>query len=272
VPEAVKAFATPDDRKTPVQRALTEMHARSVEPSEAQVNARLSKDELERLGQIERRLTGMFRGYSPGPFSPGVIDAHREAPRTYVPAKNGGLGEEVRAGFFSALGGGDTPDSPPEAETTHRRKALAEWIASKDHPLTARVMVNRLWQYHFGRGIVATPNDFGTRSAPPSHPELLEWLATEFMERNWSIKQMHRLLLNSAAFRQAAAPTPKALESDLENVWLSHFTRRRLEAEEIRDSVLSAAGSLNLKTGGRPVVPALEAEELYGMSQPLNNA
>ena len=92
------------------------------------------------------------------------------------------------------------------------------------------------------------------------------------MGRNWSMKEMHRLILNSAAFRQAARPSGKAVESDPENVWLSHFTRRRLEAEEIRDSVLLAAGSLNLKMGGRPVVPALEAEELYGMSQPLNNA
>ena len=271
-PEVVKAFATPDEKKTPEQKALFEMHAKRVEPSDDQVYARLSKDEMEQLRQIERRLVGMFRGYAPGPFSPGVIDAHREAERTFVPAKNGGLGDEVKPGFFSALGGGDVPEPPLEAATTFRRKALAEWIANKENPLTARVMVNRIWQYHFGRGLTATPNDFGTRSTAPSHPELLDWLATEFMARNWSMKDMHRFILNSAAFRQSAKPSVKALEADPENTWLSHFTRRRLEAEEIRDAVLLAAGSLNLKMGGRPVVPALEAEELYGMSQPLGSA
>ena len=270
--EAVAAFATPDDKKTPQQRALYEMHAKKVEPTDDEVYARLSAKELEKLHQIERRLVSMYKTFAPGPFAPSATDSGPAGRPTYVPAKGSAVGEEVRAGFFSALGGGDAPEPPPGAETTMRRKALAEWIASKDNPLTARVMVNRIWQYHFGRAIVATANDFGSRSTPPSHPELLEWLATEFGSRNWSIKDMHRLILNSATFRQAAAPSVKAGEIDPENTLLSHFSRRRLEAEEIRDSILQASGVLNLKTGGRPVVPALETEELYGMSQPLANA
>ncbi|MFN3326142.1 MAG: DUF1549 and DUF1553 domain-containing protein [Bryobacteraceae bacterium] len=269
-PTVVEAFATPDDRKTPEQKAIFERHRREVEPSDDEVIARLSKDELEKLHQIERRLVGMYKTYAPGPFAPGVIDAGRDAPRTFLPAKGGDV--EVKPGFLTALGGGEIPDPPLSAETSYRRKALAEWIATSDNPLTARVMVNRIWQFHFGRGLVDTPNDFGTRSSAPSHPELLDWLATEFVARNWSLKEMHRLMLTSAAFRQATRPSPKALESDPENAWLSHFTRRRLEAEEVRDAVLQAAGSLNLKMGGRPVVPALETEELYGMSQPLSSA
>ena len=174
--------------------------------------------------------------------------------------------------MLTVLGGEDIADPPANSPTTLRRKALAEWIARPENPLTARVMVNRIWQYHFGRGLVATPSDFGTRAGPPSHPELLDWLAAEFVDRKWSMKQMHRLIMTSAAYQRGSHASAKAVESDPENTLLSHFTRRRLDSEEIRDAVLAAAGSLNLKMGGRPVVPPLAVEELYGMSQPINSA
>ncbi|MFN7919116.1 MAG: DUF1549 and DUF1553 domain-containing protein [Bryobacteraceae bacterium] len=270
--DVAEAIRTPDERKTPEQKALADANQRKIEPSDDEVYAQLSKDELDRLHKIERRLVGLFRTYNPGPFSPGLTDVGRESPKTRLPAKSGSEGEEVRAGFLTALGGGDIADPPIASPTTLRRKALAEWIASPENPQTARVMVNRIWQYHFGRGIVATPSDFGSRSQAASHPELLDWLATEFVERKWSIKEMHRLIMNSATYRQASKPAVKALESDPENALLSHFTRRRLEAEEVRDAVLLSAGTLNLKTGGRPVVPPLAAEELYGMSQPVASA
>ncbi len=271
-PAVGEAFATPDDRKTPEQKALFEANAKKVEPSDDQVFARLSKDELAQLHEIERRLVGIYKNYAPGPFSPGLTDAGREAPRTYLPAKGGGDGEEVGPGFPGALGGGDIPEPPRDSATTRRRKALAEWIASPANPLTTRVMVNRIWQYHFGRGLISTPSDFGTRAGAPSHPELLEWLASELVERKWSVKEMHRTIMLSAAYRRSPRLPPAAPERDPENSLLSHFTRRRLEAEEIRDSVLMAAGSLNGKRGGRPVVPPLALEELYGMSQPVGNA
>jgi hypothetical protein len=269
---APEAFRTPDTRRTPEQKALFEAYNKKVEPPDDQVYAQLSQSELEQLHKLERRLVGMYKTYAPGPFSPGLTDVGREAPRTYLPAKAGRDPEEVGPGFPTALGGGDVAAPPITSETTLRRKGLALWIASPANPLTARVMVNRIWQYHFGRGLVATSSDFGTRSAPPSHPELLDWLATEFAGRNWSVKEMHRMIMLSEAYRQSARPTPKAAEADPDNALLSHFTRRRLEAEEVRDSILMAAGSLNLKTGGRPVVPPLATEELYGMSQPINNA
>ncbi len=271
-PEVGEAFRTPDERKTPEQKAIFEMYAKKVEPRDDEVYAALSKEENDQLHKIERRLISMYRTYSPGPFSPGLTDVGREAPRTYLPAKGGGNGEEVGPGFPSALGGGDIPQPSPDSPTTLRRKALAEWMASDKNPLTARVMVNRIWQYHFGRGLVSTSSDFGTRAEGPSHPQLLDYLATEFVARKWSIKEMHRLMMNSAAYRQSAKPDAKALEADPDNILLSHFNRRRLEAEEVRDAVLLAAGSLNSKTGGRPVVPPLATEELYGMSQPITNA
>ena len=270
-PEVNAAFKTPDDQKTPEQKKITDQFQKEVEPTDAQVYAVLSKVDAERLDKIEKKLVGMYKNFSPGPFSPGLTDISRESPRTFLPPKGGGEGEEVGPGVLTALGGGDIAPPPLTAETTQRRKGLAEWIASPTNPLTARVMVNRIWQFHFGRGIVNTPSDFGTR-ATASHRELLDWLATEFVAQKYSIKAMHRLILNSAVYLQSSKPSPKGLEVDPDNTLLSHFTRRRLEAEEVRDSVLAAAGTLNLKMGGRPVVPTLATEELYGMSQPLNNA
>jgi hypothetical protein len=126
-------------------------------------------------------------------------------------------------------------------------------------------MVNRIWQHHFGRGLVATANDFGIRAQGPSHPELLDWLAVEFVESGWSVKHVHRLIMNSRAYRRSTTASEKAASEDPENIYLSHFSRRRLSAEEVRDAVLKTAGSLNLDMGGVPVVPPLEEEELYGI-------
>ena len=270
-PEVALAFHTLDDQKTPEQKKITDQFQKEVEPTDAQVFATLSKEEQARLDSIEKKLVAMFKNFQPGPFSPGLTDLSRESPRTFMPAKGGSDGEEVVAGYPTAVGGGDIPVAPLTAETSHRRKGLAEWIASPANPLTARVMVNRIWQYYFGRGLVATPSDFGTR-ATASNQQLLDWLATEFVEQKWSFKAMHRLILNSETYRQSSKPSPKALEMDPDNTLVSYFTRRRLEAEEVRDSILAASGALNLKMGGRPVVPTLATEELYGMSQPLNNA
>jgi hypothetical protein len=271
--EVGEAYHTPDDKKTPEQKAIVDANAKKFEPGDDEVYAQLSPAENEKLRRLERRMVGMYRNYAPGPFSPAITDVGREAPRTFVPAKGSGAPEEVRAGFLTALGGEDIPEPPLTAATTMRRKALAEWIASPSNPLTARVMVNRIWQYHFGRGLNPTPSDFGTRAGLPSHPELLDWLASEFIARKWSMKEMHRLIMNSATYRQSARSAGgKAMEVDPDNSLLSHFTRRRLDSEEIRDSILAAAGSLNLKMGGRPVVPPLAPEELYGMSQPINSA
>jgi hypothetical protein len=156
-------------------------------------------------------------------------------------------GEKVKPGFPAVFG---SAKEIVEPETPwfipRRRAALAEWIASREHPLTARVMVNRLWQGHFGRGIVATPNDFGRQGERPSSPELLDWLAVEFMDKGWSVKQMHRLIMNSAVYKARRAPA-------------------RLDAEAIRDSVLSASGGLNGKMYGPPVVMPLADDEREAM-------
>ena len=148
------------------------------------------------------------------------------------------------------------------------RKQLALWLTRKDHPLTARVMVNRLWQWHFGRGIVATANDFGAMGSGPTHPELLDWLATEFVQRDWSIKKMHRLIMNSSTYRMASDfATSAHLEKDPTNRYLWRMNRRRLEAEAIWDAVHFTAGTLNLQMGGRPVVPPLPEDEIAALRE-----
>src|SRR5260370_12413028 len=209
----------------------------------------------------------MFAGYGPPPMAPGVIDVGREAPRTYIALRGNpdSRGEEVRPGFLSILGGGEAPEPPIEAKSTGRRKALALWMASPENPMFARVMVNRIWQFHFGPGLLATPSDFGTRAGKPSHPELLDWLATEFVERKWSIKAMHKLIMTYDAYRRSSNALEPARQKDPGNTLLSHYNRRRLQAEEIRDAVLQVSGNLNLKMGGAPVVPPLEKEELFGI-------
>lgn len=155
--------------------------------------------------------------------------------------------EEVTPGFPAVL-------SPPEptlpvvsddATSSGRRSVLAEWIASPANPLTARVMVNRIWQFHFGRGIVRTSSDFGFQGSPPTHPELLDWLAAKFVESGWSIKAMHRLIMSSATYQMSSRPNEKAFAVDPVNDLFWRFDMRRLSAEEIRDSILWANGSLN---------------------------
>lgn len=141
-------------------------------------------------------------------------------------------------------------DLPPEHSEGERRRALANWITRLDHPLTWRSIVNRVWQYHFGSGIVDSPNDLGRMGKLPTHPELLDWLACEFRDNGQSIKSLHRLILNSATYRQSSAHDEQQAKLDGSNQYLWRMNRRRLEAEEIRDSILSVSGRLSTKMGG----------------------
>ena len=160
-------------------------------------------------------------------------------------------------------GGG--PISNDANESQQRRAHLARWLVSPQNPLTARVIANRVWQWHFGQALAATPNDLGTRGHPPSHPELLDWLATELVENGWSLKKLHRLLLLSSTYQQSTHRNSRMPDIDPQNVWLSHFPRRRLEAEEVWDHLHSAAGTLVTTHFGSPFIPQLSAEELKGL-------
>jgi hypothetical protein len=199
---------------------------------------------------------------------------HRDRPLEVRVLKRGELTnprEKVAPGipavFFSEPGPSGSGRSAPlsDVRTSDRRAALAKWLTSPDNPLTARVIVNRVWGWHFGRGIVRTPNDFGAQGEPPTHPELLDWLARDFMEHGWSIKHLHRRILHSRAYQMASATDRDTLRVDPENRWLARFPRRRLEGEAVRDAMLASAGTLNDKPFGPAVVPPLGNEELTGL-------
>jgi len=155
--------------------------------------------------------------------------------------------EPVGPGAVALLGRLEIPETSPEQK---RRMALARWISRPENPLTARVIVNRVWHYHFGRGLVDTPSDFGHHGAVPSHPDLLDWLAGELMQSGWSLKHIHRLILTSSTYRQSSVPRSDALTADAAARLLWRFPPRRLEAEAIRDSILMASGVLNERMGG----------------------
>lgn len=177
-----------------------------------------------------------------------VTEFNRDPKPTFVLARGSAHAptDKVEPGFPKVLGFDDPePVKDRPAKSTGRRSVLADWIASPDNPLTARVMVNRLWQHHFGRGIVRSTNDFGKLGDKPTHPQLLDWLAAEFVEQKWSIKQMHRVIMTSAAYRMSSADNSSSLASDPANNLFWRFNMRRLTAEEIRDSILAVNGTLN---------------------------
>ena len=155
--------------------------------------------------------------------------------------------EEVGPGTITTFASLNLKRSAPEQK---RRLAMADWIADRENPLTARVLVNRLWQFHFGAGIVDTPSDFGLNGARPTHPELLDWLASEFMKNQWSMKHIHRMILNSKTWQQSSRPSARAMKVDAAGRLLWRYPTRRLAAEAIRDTMLAVSGVLDLKTGG----------------------
>ena len=175
-------------------------------------------------------------------------------------------GSPMSPGFLTAATYGDPPTelSRPDGRTSGRRLALAEWIASRDNPLTARVMANRIWHHHFGRGIVRTLDNLGRMGDTPTHPELLDWLAVEFMDRGWSIKEMHRLLMTSEAYRMASSFKHEAsADADPENNLLWHYRGQRLEAEILRDAIMTVSGGIDLTVGGPAVFPHIPSDILF---------
>jgi hypothetical protein len=196
-----------------------------------------------------------------GSYVPGPGEKYMPPPLYYPVADTSGRNPEVWPAFLSAVADGRERTEDPPADnpgTSGRRKALAEWIASENNPLTARVMVNRIWQHHFGRGIVSTPGNFGRMGARPTHPELLDWLATEFVRSGWSVKAIQRLILTSETYRMDSGYYNEAnLKKDAGDVYLWRFPIQRLEGEVIRDVVLSASGKLNPQAGGPPFFPSV---------------
>jgi hypothetical protein len=210
----------------------------------------------DRLAQAERRL--------PPPLPAICTVSHVEGKRTAIHVLKRGVperkGKRVRPGFPSALVSTRAVDGALGEKAP--RTALARWLTDPEHPLTARVFVNRVWQYHFGRGLVETANDLGVNGAKPSHPELLDHLANEFVHDSMRLKPLQRLIVLSSTYRQASrSPEARAgRQKDPDNRLLWQFPRRRLSAEELRDAMLAASGKLNLKAGGESVMVPVEKD------------
>ena len=200
-----------------------------------------------------------------------VTEAGAKPPDTFILQRGipANKGDKVEPAFLQVL----SPPSPQivepaSAESSGRRTALANWIASRENPMTARVMANRVWQGHFGRGIVRSSSNFGVQGDAPTHPELLDWLASEFAEHGWSLKALHRLILTSNAYRMSSRPADAALKADPQNDLFSHFDMRRLAAEEIRDSILAVTGTLSDRMYGPGIYVDIPKEVLAGQSRP----
>jgi len=219
---------------------------------------------LQKLGEAYLR--------APERYPTANVLAHEEiVPDTHILIRGDfkKKGERVEPGYLSALNSGPPIQEPKDALfVPQRRKALALWLTSPDNPLLARVMVNRIWQGHFGYGIVRTPNDFGRQGEAPTHPELLDWLAVEFARGGWSLKRMHRTIMLSNTYQASSVADQDSLGKDPENRYLSRMNRRRLDGDSIRDTTLSIAGVLNLKMGGVGVIPPLTKEEIMAARMP----
>ncbi len=258
----------------------------------------ISAEEQERYEALHRE-RGQLERQRPKSLEQALSVKEEGRPRdTFILVRGNpqSQGDRVEPAFPSVLLAANTksPDLPPHragSESSGRRRVLADWIASPTNPLTARVMVNRVWQYHFGRGLVRSSSNFGYMVSPPTHPELLDWLATEFIRNGWKLKPLHRLIVTSNTFRmatdlksqisnlkfqieneQSKIKNQKSKIEDPENDLLSHFDLRRLTAEEVRDSILAVCGNLNFaKTDGPSVYPVIPREVLAGQSVPGNN-
>ncbi len=297
--EIQEAVRTPEERRTEGQKLLA-AQVQSVGPGEQEFRAVMSDEEIAEVQSLRDEIRKIEKELSAMPLAMGIRDGdYRLAPdgrgdevqpgkgdredfgelsgkwiaaKPYAPppayflpnADYRNKGDAVEPGYIAALSRGQkfVPAAPQDGRVSSgRRLALAKWIASEENPLTARVMVNRIWMHHFGRGIVTTAGNFGRMGTLPSHPELLDWLALEFARSGWSVKAMHRLIMNSDAYRMASAhDDEKAREADPENVLLWRYPRRRLEGEAIRDSILTAAGNLNLQAGGPGFFPPIPQE------------
>ncbi len=222
---------------------------------------------------LDARIAELNKGRPGGlPLALGLTDQGPSAQPTKILVRGDAHkpGDEVAPGFIRVMDPATPAILPIANATTGRRTALARWITSPDQPLTARVIVNRLWHHHFGRGIVGTPSDFGAMGEPPTHPALIDWLACEMVERGWSQKAIHRLILTSAAYRRAATWNDTGGAADPDNTLLWRFTPRRLEAEPTRDAILAVSGALNSSMHGPSIMPPIDKAVLAGQSRPGN--
>jgi cytochrome c553 len=268
-PEAHKLY---EDRQRERAEKMSELEAEVKRVVGDDNPDRLTGDRAVAYKKLRRQIAALNRKPVAAEMALCVTETGRQAPETFVllrgnPHVKGARVEPAFPMIFSSPPP-TFPEPPADAKSSGRRRVLADWIASKDNRLTARVFVNRVWQHHFGRGIVRSPNDFGLQGTRPTHSELLDWLASEFVEQGWRMKALHRLILTSNTYRMSSRGNDKALSLDPANDLFWRFDMRRLGAEEVRDSILAVSGCLNPKMYGPGVYPEIPKEVMAGQSMP----
>ena len=259
-----EAWETPAEKRTKAQR----LNARQVDALFKQIErddmlARMNEQERAGHSEADLQVKELERSRpEPYPTARTVSEDSRQPLPSYFLHRGdpGTKGSRMEPGVLTVAARIEPAfaQAPESASTSWRRKQFAEWIASDRNPLTARVMVNRIWQHHFGDGIVRTPSNFGKTGMLPSHPELLDWLATEFVNSGWSVKHMHRLMLSSAAYRMESRDLSENMETDAENKYFWRQSRNRHEVEVIRDQIMAVAGTLDRTLGGPAVRPYID--------------
>ena len=258
-PNLLEALNTPEDKRTPEQKTLAHNAKEQVEPSWDEVVAAMTPEDKEKRAKLREELHRIEATEpDPAPTAYAFVNTGEPAPQSYIlrmgDPKNQldpvdpAVPTVIKASY-------EIPKAP-----TGRRTALATWISSPENPLTARVMANRIWQFRMGYGLVRTPNDWGLMGDKPVQKPLIDWLASEFVSRGWSVKAMDRLIVLSSAYQQSSAPDTAKAAIDPDNRYLWRMNRKRFDAEMIRDAALSVAGTLNPKLGGRPVRIPIEPE------------
>jgi hypothetical protein len=259
-----EALETDPKKRTAEHKKLAEHAATLVKVSWDELVDALTPDDREQRAALRAQIHTLEAQRPAPPAKAWTVVEDGSATVGHVlkrgdPLKKGATVEAAYPRVLCADEKKAVPETPTSAPLN--RLDLARWLTRPDHPLTARVVVNRLWQHHFGRGLVATPNDFGTRGEPPSHPQLLDWLATELVSHHWSLKHLHRIMVLSNTYRQASrVKNEAARQLDPDNKLLWRMNRRRLSAEALRDGILTVAGTLNPRRGGPYVRVPLEPE------------
>lgn len=267
-PEAIQdIFAMPKEERTPYQQQLMDLANIQLEYERERFDETKSikGEDGEKLKQLREAIKA-YDHLKPASLTPAFVasDVGQKAPKVLL--KNRAGSRDIDPGFLSVLEPASLEiPSPKQSNTTGRRSKLAEWLTDKEHPLTPRVIVNRIWLKHFKDGLVASPNDFGELGKAPSHPELLDWLASELLDSGWSFKHMHRLILHSSTYQQTARREPGETEmkTDPLNRLLWRYPPQRLDAAQVRDAMLSVSGELDRSLGGPSVKGHQQRRSIY---------
>jgi hypothetical protein len=261
-PEIQDSITTPSDQRTPIQWQMYYKAKPQIEFTVDEAGKKLKGDAKKAWSALNEQLAELNKQYPvpPEPIAQAMIDNDAHAPATHV--LNVGVydayKEEVQPGFLTILDPNDPKIMPAlDGKSTGRRTVLANWLADPKNPLSTRVIVNRVWHYHFGRGIAGTPSDFGVMGERPVNKELLDYLTATFVENGWSIKKLHRMIMLSNAYQQASSYNPDAAKMDPDDKLVWRYNPHRLEGEVIRDSMLQVSGLLNEKMHGPGVFPPL---------------